>query len=341
VYGKSHDEARRKLNAVLREVDLGRRVPDERLTVDRYLHDWLATTRSSLRPSTVRSYEGHIRLYLVPFLGSIPLARLGARQVEAMFAQLQVHGLSPSTIQRVRATLRVALGRAVKHGLVVQNAAQLASAPRTERRIVEPMPPDQARRLLEALRGHRWEALYVVALATGLRRGELLGLRWKDVDLDSGQITVRHALQRVDGKLTLVEPKTERSRRTVPLPASVGGVLRRHRTTQNEHRLLLGGTWQDLGFVFTTGHGTPLGGSNVTRAFQGLLDKAELPRVRFHDLRHACASFMLAQGAPMRVVMEQLGHSQIGLTMNTYTHVMDDALRAAAERMDTLFATDA
>ena len=150
-------------------------------------------------------------------------------------------------------------------------------------------------------------------------------------------------VQRVDGTLTLIEPKTARSRRTVPIPPTVAAALRAHRVAQNEHRLLLGAEWNHLGFVFTTAYGLPLEGSTVTRAFQRILDDAALPRMRFHDLRHACASFMLAHGAPMRVVMEQLGHSQISLTMNTYTHVMDAALRDASTQMEAFLTagTDA
>lgn len=161
-------------------------------------------------------------------------------------------------------------------------------------------------------------------------------MRWSDVDLDVGTVTVRYTLQRVDGQLTLVEPKTVRGRRTIPLPPSVAVELRAHRTRQKEERLWMGSRWRDADFVFTTTIGTPLDGTNVTHRFQVLLREAGLPRYRFHDLRHTAASLMLRQGVPARVVMETLGHSQINLTLNTYSHVMPALMGDAAARMDAL-----
>ncbi len=179
-----------------------------------------------------------------------------------------------------------------------------------------------------------------VAIASGLRQGELLGLRWDDVDLTAGTLTVRRALQRVAGTLTLVEPKTEKPQRTFNLPASAVAVLRVHRTRQLEHRLLAGSRLQDWGLVFPSELGTPLDATNVTHRFRAMLKREGLPRQRFHDLRHYCASLMLAQHVPARVVVDVLGHSQISLTMNTYSHVMPAMHRAAADRLDALLTGD-
>jgi integrase len=203
---------------------------------------------------------------------------------------------------------------------------------------VSPLSPDEARCFLEAIRGDRLEALYLVALGAGLRQGEILGLAWADVDLEHATLTVRNALQRVDGRLVLVEPKSVTSRRVVALPIIVVDALRAHRTRQREDRLLAGWRWQDdpRGLVFTTTIGTPMDGIAVTRRFQALLAGAGLPRQRFHDLRHACASLLLAQGVAPRVVMETLGHSQISLTLNTYSHVIPALGREAANRMDEM-----
>jgi integrase len=171
----------------------------------------------------------------------------------------------------------------------------------------------------------------------GLRKGELLGLRWSDLDLDAGGLQVSVALQRVDGKPTLVEPKTKTSQRAVTLPAIVVQALRAHRARQAADRLAAH-EWGDMGLVFCTHQGRPLNDRNLSRDFYGLLDLAGLPRIRFHDLRHSCASLLLLQGVPARVVMEVLGHSQIALTMNTYSHVMPALAQDAADRMNAVFA---
>ena len=240
----------------------------------------------------------------------------------------------------MHAVLRRALGQALKWGLVARNVATLVDPPRVQRREVQPLGPDQARAILAAVQGDRLEALYSVALAVGLRRGEALGLRWTDVEFDAGALAVRAALQRVNGKLQLVQPKTARSRRTIALPQSVIVALHRHRVRQLQERLLAGQRWHDTGFVFTTTLGTPLDPRNVYRHFQRALDKAGLPRKRFPDLRHTCATLLLAQGVHPRVVMDILGHSQIALTMDTYSHVIPALQREAAGRMDALLAGD-
>jgi len=186
------------------------------------------------------------------------------------------------------------------------------------------------------MRGHRLEALYTIAITVGLRQGEALGLRWQDVDLDAGSLRVRHSLQRIEGRLQLVEPKTERSRRTVSLPGVVVSALREHRVRQLQERLLAGSRWQESDYVFTSTIGTPLDGVTVTHRFQETLRRLGMPHQRFHDLRHACASLLLAQGVSPRVVMETLGHSQISVTMNVYAHVIPALQRDAADRMDAL-----
>jgi integrase len=206
---------------------------------------------------------------------------------------------------------------------------------------IKPLNPEEAQSFLKVVKGDRLEALYSVALAVRLRRGEALALRWEeDVDLDKGTITVRNSLQRIDGKLVLVEPKSERGRRTIALPDFAVKALRQHRARQTEERLLAGKRWQQTGYVFTTTIGTAMDGISVTRRFQRILKNAGLPRQRFHDLRHAAASLLLAQGVNPRVVMEILGHSQISLTLNTYSHVIPSLQRDATRRMDGLFGEE-
>ncbi len=284
-----------------------------------------------------------MRLYLTPALGRHQLAKLQPEHVQTLMNQMleaggkDGQGLSPRTVQRARAVLRRALNQALKWGMVPRNVATLVDPPRSRTPRFTTLRPEQGRVLLDAARGDRFEALYRVALSLGLRQGEALGLRWEDVELQAGTLRVAVALQRFDGKLQLVEPKTDRSRRVLSVPTALVSALKAHRARQLQERLLAGDRWRDSGLVFTSRIGTPLEPRNVTRAYKALLTRAGLPDIRFHDLRHSCASLLVAQGLHPRVVMETLGHSQISLTMNTYAHVLADVQREAAVTMDRLF----
>ncbi len=336
VYGKTRREVQEQAAVTLRAVQQGLPVPTERQTVAQYLTAWLVTARASVRPSTYRSYADTIRLHIIPTLGGGQLAKLSPGQIQDLLDAKLASGLSPRTVGIVHAVLRQALGQAYRWGIVPRNVASVVTPPRVARTEVRPFDPDQARAFLAAMRGDRLEGLYTVAIACGLRQGEALGLRWQDVDMDAGTLRVRHSLQRIDGTLQLVEPKTERSRRSVSLPGVVVSALREHRVRQLEERLLAGSRWRDGDYVFPSTIGTPLDGVTVTHRFQDALKRLGLPHQRFHDLRHACASLLLAQGVSPRVVMETLGHSQISLTMNVYSHVIPALQRDAADRMDAL-----
>jgi integrase len=309
------------------------------LTVGTFLEAWLTeVARVTVRPRTYVSYRYVVGLHLVPALGDLVLAALSPADVQAFLNAKSASGLSPRTVGYLRGVLRGALGHAERTDLVTRNVARLARPPRIPRRRVSPLSVEQVRTFVAAIAGDRLEALYLVALGVGLRQGEILGLRWSDVDLDGGTLTVRHALARIDGRLELVEPKSATSRRVVPLPGFVRDALVAHRRRQAAEPLSLRPDAPDpfADLVFMTTHGTPLDGITITRRFQRILADAGLPRQRFHDLRHACASLLLAQGVPARVVMETLGHSEISLTLNTYSHVMPSVGREAAERMDQL-----
>jgi integrase len=336
---RSEADVLAKLQAARQAEVTGRPVPPARLTVATFLDDWLRdAVVPNLRPSTVRSYRGIVDTHLKPGLGRHRLVRLTPQQVQAFLNAKAASGLAPQTVSYIRSVLRTALGDAERWGLVGRNVAKLAEPPRVPRRELRPLTPDQARTFLDAIRDDRLEALYLVAIGTGLRQGEILGLSWADVDLEASTLTVRQALQRVDGVLTIIEPKSVSSHRTVAMPNFVRDALRRHRTRQREERLLAGSRWRpdDRDLVFRSSIGTPLDGIAVTRRFQRLLQETDLPRQRFHDLRHACASLLLAQGVSPRVVMETLGHSDIRLTMNRYSHVVPELGRSAADRLDAL-----
>src|SRR5215210_7519584 len=252
-----------------------------------------------------------------------------------MLATLTARGdLSPTTVRYVLVVLRAALGRALKSGRVVRNVASLVDAPARATSDIRPLSAEQMRAFLASVAGDRLEALYITAAALGLRQGELLALRWQDVDLEAGTLTVRHTLRQ--GTQDLGEPKTDRSLRTLRLGREVAGALRAHRTRQLQERLAAGHRWRDGGYVFASTVGTPLDGTNVTHRFRAALAAAGLPRQRFHDLRHACATLLLENGEELGVVSRILGHSQIGTTANVYAHLTPAMLERSAARMDAI-----
>lgn len=339
VYGKTRADVADKLRSVIQAHQQGILASPARQTVGQFLAAWLEDcAKEKLRPKTFASYADMVRLHVSPHIGRVPVQKLAPQHVQIWLNDLRASGLSARTCQYARAILRSSLAQALRWGIVSRNVATLVEAPRVTRHEIQPLTPDQARALLAAIRGHGLEALVTVALSLGLRQGEALGLRWDAVDFDAKLLHVRASLQRVDKCWHLVEPKSARSRRTVALPDVAVSALRAHRVGQLEERLASGSRWCEGGFVFTTRIGTPLEPSNVRKAFRGLLTKAGAPQIRFHDLRHTAATFLLAQGVDVRTIMETLGHSQISLTLNTYSHVLPVLQRDAANKMDSMLA---
>jgi integrase len=335
VIAHTRKEASDKMAAVLRARDERRPVPDQRAKLGPFLRTWLdEVARPTIRASTYDSYDDIVRLHLVPGLGRHVLAKLTPADVQAFLNSKVASGSSPRRVQMLHAVLRRALKTAEQWGMVSRNVALLAKPPRVPRHEIRPLTPEQARRLIEMSADDRLRALWITALGTGLRQGELLALRWADIDLDARRLHVRHTLARVDGKLMLLEPKTERSRRTITLPDVVVTSLRGHHTRQRMERLVAGTRWVNTGHVFATTIGTPIEAAAVTRAFRRGLLRAALPRSRFHDLRHAAATFLLAQGFSLEDVKNLLGHSSIVLTSNTYGHVVERRQLEVAAGMD-------
>lgn len=336
VYGPTRAEVSRKLTAILSTQQRGLPVLGDRLTVGRFLEDWLNKIVSPrTRPSTFESYKGLVEQHLGPALGGIRLSRLAPADVQEFMTERLASGLSRRTVAYCRAVLRSALNQALRWDLVNRNVATLVDPPRVKRTNIEPFTVDELQVFLEAAEGSRFRALFVLAVSTGARRGEILGLRWSNIDLKAGLLTVAYALQRVKGRgLELVEPKSESSRRTLRLSQGALAALKEHRLQQLQARLAAGSQWQEAGFVFTTGKGTPLDHHGVITEFKRVLAKAGLRAQRFHDLRHAHASLLLAEGVHPRVVMEMMGHSQISLTLNTYSHVIPALQSDAVAKID-------
>jgi integrase len=267
-------------------------------------------------------------------------------------------GCSPRSIRHYRTTLCTALNVAVRDGLIFRNAAALAKPPRVDKPVLCILSKEEALRFLAAVRGHRLEAMFTVALALGMREGEILGLRWQDVDLEAGSLQVVWALQRIKrpgekkSKLELISPKSERGRRMIVLPQVALSALQSHRSRQQRERELCGERWRETGMVFTTTIGTMLDQRNMLRTFYGILNTPDpadpepepakkrklLPRLRFHDLRHSAATLLLVQGVHPRYIMELFGHSSISVTMNIYGHVLDDMKRETARQTDAILS---
>lgn len=337
VYGESPEAVEDALVKLRQQVKSGTPVAPAGLTLADYLAEWLEEVAAPrVRPTTLRSYRDSISRYVVPGLGRKRLGALTARDVRQFLAALSRDGVGERTAQYAHATLRAALEDAVREELIARNVAKLVKAPRPEKREPEPLSVDQVRTLLKATRGHRLYALFVVVAVLGLRRSEVLGLRWEDVDLNRGVLHVRRSLQRVSEGLVLLPTKTRRSARSVPLPPFVVRVLRAHRATQDAERIALGPRWPDLGFVFTTPVGTPIDPRNCTRIIQTEVQRAGLPAVRLHDFRHGCVSVLLALGVPPRTVMEIVGHATLEMTMNVYAHVSLEDKRAALDQLGAL-----
>jgi integrase len=337
VTARTRADAHAKLRKVLTERDHGTVITARPMKVS----EWFETYRRDVAPSrqrvsTLELLDDLMRRHINPGIGHHRLDALKPHHLVALYNEKLAAGLSPSSVRQIHSVVRRALSVAVKWQLLHQNVATLVDPPKVTRVEVEPLTSEEAQQLLRALPGNRLEARWIVGLALGLRQGEVLGLWWDDVDLEAGTLRVRRALQRqrVNG-LVFIEPKTSRSRRTVSLPEPLVDALRAHRSRQLQERLAAGSMWKGSECVFTTECGAPIDPRNDYRAFKMLLGVAGLRDVRLHDLRHTAASLLLLQGVAPRVVMEVLGHSQISLTMNTYSHVVPELKRDAAERMGT------
>jgi len=335
-FAKTRQEAAKMLVAATRDRDAGLPVVGGGQTLAQYLATWLETVRPSLKAKAFRSYEQLTRVHVLPTLGRTPLTKVTPQQLQWLYATRLEAGSSTTTVHHVHTVLHTALEAGLRLGLVQRNVCDLVDPPRMRHYEIHVLTPAQVQILLQASQGHRLEALFFVALATGMRQGELLALKWQDVDLERGHLTVRATLQRNrGGGFVLVPPKTKRSRRRVVLPTVAIQALIAHRKRQDIERQTLGMAWDEQGFVFTNRLGRPLDGIHVLRrALRPLLLRAGLPPIRFHDLRHTAATLLLIQGVNPKVVSEVLGHSNVSITLEIYSHVLPDLQRLAADAMN-------
>src|SRR5580704_7122176 len=304
-------EVQDELAKALRDVQLGLPIVSEKQTVSKFLDHWLSqVVKASVRPKTFRSYSDLVKNHISPSIGDIPLGKLSVQHVrEFLSSKLAVQELprktlSARTVKHLLVTLRGALSVAVRDGQIQRNVAALVDPPRVPKTEPKVFSPEQARAFLNATKSSRLEAAFTTAVAIGLRQGEILGLRWSDIDFETGELTVRAALQRVNKKLVQVEPKSARSRRKIQLPAVCVESLARHKLDQDLIRRKWAGTrWQETGYVFATRIGTPMDARDLLREYyaitrpkaknkEGPPPQVPFPAIRFHDLRHSAATLL-------------------------------------------------
>jgi integrase len=340
IYGKTQAEVRDKLTKALSDRIDGIVYDDENMTVGEYLDGWLkGSVKGSVRQSTYDRDTILVNNHIKPILGGLKLKKLNSAHVQSFYRDRLDAGLSASTVHKMHDILRRGLAQATKWHLVPRNVADVVKPPRPVPMEMVALSADETRRLLEAAGGDRLEALYVLAVHTGMRQGELLALRWQDVDLENAVVSVRRTLTRSGGKVAFGEPKTNKSRRSIYLTPQAVNALRTHLERQLRDMEILGDRYQDQGLVFTTDTGAPINPSNLRqRNFAQLLKRASLPHMRFHDLRHTCATLLLSRGVHPKFVQELLGHATIAITLDTYSHVMPSMGDATAKALEDALA---
>ena len=339
LYGKTRREVDEKLTKAKADRDAGFVFDADNLTLGNYLDRWVNDcVRDTVRQRTWERYEQIVRVHIKPALGRVKLKNITPTHARALYREKLDTGLAPRTVNYIHTTLSKALKDAVADGLITRNPASSVKAPRPKNKEISPLSSQQAKAFLEAVRGDRFEAAFVVALHCGLREGEILGLKWSDVDLDAGTLQVRRTLsEALAGRL--FEPPKNGKGRSVKLTAGAVDALRNHLTRQIEEIESLGDRYRDKGLVFPSQVGTPMNAKNLTaRSFKPLLKRAKLPNIRFHDLRHTFATLMLQNGEHPKVVQEMLGHATIAITMDTYSHVLPNMQRDAVERLGILLS---
>jgi integrase len=344
-YGKTRKEVQEQMKVALHQQQQGILLTGPQQKIGAYLDYWLAIHKPTIRPRSHERYEEIVRLHLAPAFENIPLQKLTPKHINMLYAQKLEAGLSPTTVSAIHNLLHKALDDAVRSGDLMRNVCEAVSPPRKVHKEIKPLSPEQVRQLLDAAHEHPQEALFILALATGMRRGELLGLKWQDINFTEGTLQVRRVLSRTPTRMAEekgqhymeAEPKTAKSRRNILLPPFAIEALKQHHIRQLEARRKAGDTWQDHDYVFCSPVGRHLNpGHDVLVQLKILLQKAELPDIRFHDLRHSVATMLLSTGVHPKIVQEILGHSQISMTMDTYSHVLPTMQKDAMSKLNNV-----
>jgi integrase len=338
-YRKTRGEAAKALQEMLREQQQGSLVTEKDQTVQQYLEHWIENVhKKAIRLSSYMEYRKLIAKHILPGLGHIKLQRLTIQQVEAFYTRKLDEGLSARTVRQMHGILHRALAHALRTNLVNRNVCDAVTLPRLKRHEIHPLTTEQASNFLAAAQGHRLEALFTTAVLTGMRVGELLALRWSDIDFDRTYLQVCRTVRHITGQgFRENEPKTATSRRKIVLSPFLIDVLKQHRIRQVEARLKRGSTWEEHDLVFCNTYGKYIDSASLRYTFRNILREAGLPPMRFHDLRHSAATLLLAMGVHAKVVQELLGHSTIVTTLNIYSHVLPSMHQDALDKLSNLF----
>jgi integrase len=338
--GRTRDVVKERLAEAQRQAHAGRLVMGRDLTVAQYLERWLAeAVRHSVRPKTYENYDLCVRR-LLPHLGRVRLRALAPEHIQHALGELLDRRLAARTVRQVHMVLRCSLKQAVLWRLIPSNPSDAVKAPRAERKEMRTLSEEEVRRLLAVTAGTRHHSLWVFLVTTGVRLGEALALRWADIDLLEGHANIRRALQRQRGAgMVFVEPKSSRSRRTVPFPPETLRALEAHRGDLDRERQQAAKLWQENDLVFPSPDGRPRDMAYLSFTFHRGLKRAGLPRIRIHDLRHTAATHLLTKHVHPKVVQDLLGHSTIAITLDTYSHVMPPLAREASGFMASFVPT--
>lgn len=330
---RTRDEAEKDLPNKLKEMNEGSYVETNKQTMSDYIQEWMKIKETQVRPNTFRTYDWLVRTHVIPNLGKIQIKKLQPNHLQSLYAKLATRDppLSNRTIQQVHVLLHDALGRALKWGIVSRNIAELVDAPRVKKSKGKSWDSSQVVKFLGFAKDNQYHVAFVLAIMTGMRKGEILALRWKDIDMERGYASVTGSLTFINSTPVFQQPKTDQARRSVALSSDVIQALRQHKARQNESRLLLEQGYTDDDLIVCRYNGRPLNPRNLDDAWYSLLEKSGLPRIRFHDLRHTHASLMLEQGVHPKIVSERLGHSNINITLDIYSHVLPGLQKQAAD----------
>lgn len=335
ISGKRREDVRDELAKALSDRADGFVFDAGAMTVGEYLDRWLRDVQETVRESTHQRYGYAIEPHIKPALGKIKLKDLNPAQVRWFYRDRLDSGLAPASVHKLHVVLHKALKAAVADGLIPRNVAAGLKLPKLSREEIDPLSREEARRLLEAAKGDRLEALYVLALNTGMRQGEILALKWDDLDLEAGTLRVRRTLTKAGKAYITGEPKTKNSRRVIRLTAAAVEALRGHLSRQLEEMEEMGSLYRPGGLVFATEAGTIINPSNLrNRSLKPLLKAAGLRPARFHDLRHTCATLLLSKNVNPKIVSEMLGHASVNITLDVYSHLMPDMQEKAAKALE-------
>ncbi len=334
IYGKTRAEVAAKLTKAMSDRDGGMMFEAGNLKLGEYLRRWLEdSVKDTVRTTTFDRYEQIAKNHIIPVLGDLKLKNVTSTHLRGLYKE-KLRFLSPRTVQYVHVTVHKALKQALNDGLILRNPTESVKPPQVRREEIRPLSPEQVKVLFKAAQGDRLEALYILAVHTGLRQGELLGLKWDDVNLESGTLQVRRTLVRTKDGPVLAAPKTKSSRRSVKLTGSATDALRSHLECQQREIEEAGSHWKENGLAFASEIGEPLDRHLVARRCRALLERSGVPKIRFHDLRHTCATLLLLKNVNPKIVSEMLGHATVSITLDTYSHLLPNMQDHAARALD-------